>query len=53
VNEVSGIGRIKSGLHPGDPAADHYHCANQVISLLFPYPDLSLQGLKDSCHFRR
>jgi hypothetical protein len=35
VNEVSGIGQIQSGLHPGDPAADHHHCANRLISLLF------------------
>ena len=35
VNEVSGIGQIQSGLHPGDTAADHHHCANRLISLLF------------------
>jgi hypothetical protein len=34
VNEISGIGQIQRGLHPGDAAAHHHYRAYRCTSLL-------------------
>ena len=32
VDQISGVGQIKAGLHSADAAANHHHCADLAVA---------------------